>query len=114
MRMWNVPTAWMCRQHLLGEHVEMHMFTGAIMKGSDLAGYIEHGLVVPRQIPTRHTQLAEELVRRGYHHKSPLRNIPHDMQLPVGSVDTRKNVAELMRRCPECRDRIEERCSIKI
>jgi hypothetical protein len=44
-----------------------------------------------------------------------LQDIPHD-RLPVGRVDTRKNVAELMRRCPECRDRIEDakRCSTKI
>lgn len=44
MRMWMVPPELMCRQHLLGEHVELHMFVGAINKGTSvvtLPGYCE-------------------------------------------------------------------------
>ena len=33
MRMWNVDPKLMCNKHLLGEHVEMHMFFGTIQKG---------------------------------------------------------------------------------
>ena len=33
MRMWLVNPALLCRQHLLGEHVEMHMFAGHILEG---------------------------------------------------------------------------------
>ena len=32
MRMWLVPPQLMCDQHLLGEHLEMHMFIGTIRK----------------------------------------------------------------------------------
>lgn len=41
MRMWKVNPKNMCRQHLLGEHVECHMFVGAILKGISLSGYIK-------------------------------------------------------------------------
>ena len=34
MRMWNVDVTKMCNKHLLGEHVEMHMFVGIIIKGT--------------------------------------------------------------------------------
>jgi hypothetical protein len=30
MRMWMVPPKVMCRKHLLGEHVEIHMLAGSL------------------------------------------------------------------------------------
>ena len=33
MRQWYVPAECMCRQHLLGEHCEHHMFVGTLKKG---------------------------------------------------------------------------------
>ena len=32
MRMWGVDPKQMCRQHLLGEHVELHMQAGAVLE----------------------------------------------------------------------------------
>ncbi len=45
MRMWNVLPEYLCRKHLLGEHVEMHMFVGTIKRGVSLNGYIKNKLV---------------------------------------------------------------------
>ena len=38
MRMWMVPVQYMCRKHLLGEHVEHHMLVGSIHKGLSMRG----------------------------------------------------------------------------
>ena len=33
MRMWMIDPKLLCRKHLLGEHLEIHMFVGTINKG---------------------------------------------------------------------------------
>ena len=58
MRMWKVNPKVMCRQHLLGEHVEMHMFVGCWNKGIKLNGYLEGGLVELCEVKNRHDELA--------------------------------------------------------
>lgn len=97
----------MCRQHLLGEAREMHTLVGTILHGKRLSGtkYITAGLVEVHNIKNRHTELALEMVRRGYNHKSPLLEF---QDWTEGSVDSSANLAELSRRCPECRKRIEQ------
>jgi len=72
MRMWNVNHKFLCRQHLLGEHVEMHMFVGCIKMHTNIQGYIDKGLVEVFYIKTRHDNLVKEMLSRGYKHKSPL------------------------------------------
>ena len=98
--MWKVDVTKMCRKHLLGEHVEMHMFFGTIKKGKSLRGYVEKGLIETRHIKKRHEQLANELVRRGYKHKSNMENFSVKIE---GKVDIEKNTQELRRRCTSCR-----------
>jgi hypothetical protein len=44
MRMWMVPTKIMCDKHLLGEHVEHHMFLGSLKQGFNLDGYVKNNL----------------------------------------------------------------------
>ncbi len=101
MRMWKVNPKNMCRKHLLGEHVEMHMFIGVINKGKSLAGYINTGLVEIDQIIIRHNELVEEMKNRGYNHKSPI-NI--DYKLPsLGQVNILSNEKELKHRCKDCK-----------
>ncbi len=73
MRMWMVNPRSMCRRHLLGEHVECHMFLGTLRKGLSLGGYFAHNCLEPASLKARHEQLAAEMVRRGYRHGSPLR-----------------------------------------
>ena len=103
MRMWNVNPKVMCRKHLLGEHVEMHMFLGTIKKKSSIKGYIDTGLVEVHNIIKRHDIIANEMKKRGYKHQSPSINLK---LFRAGKVDKELNVLELARRCIDCRARI--------
>lgn len=100
MRMWNVDPRLMCRKHLLGEHVEMHMFAGTLAKGVGIQGYLDRGLVEVDRIRIRHDELAEEMVRRGYKHRSGLRDDCPSFR--AGRVNVEENLQELARRCPQC------------
>lgn len=110
MRMWGVQPDLMCDKHLLGEHVEMHMFVGAITKGTSLLGYTRAGLVDVDLIKKRHDQLAKEMKARGMNHKSPILGPLETMYdllqffvEPHGQVDPVVSQAELLRRCARCR-----------
>lgn len=101
MRMWNVDPKLMCDKHLLGEHVEMHMFVGTIRKGVSLKGYITGGLVETQHIKRRHDELVVEMERRGMNHQSPMPD--GGLVLAAGSVNVESNLVELANRCPACR-----------
>jgi hypothetical protein len=88
----------MCRQHLLGEHVECHMIAGCISKGFSLSGYIEGGLVDLSRLSARHDALAREMSSRGYAHKSPLGKV----RATGGKVDSSRSERELKSRCRRC------------
>jgi len=107
MRMWNVDPKYMCRQHLLGEHVEMHMFVGIIIKGTSLEGYIRGGLVEVHNIQKRHDELVVEMLRRGYKHHSPLPD-SYKLKLIAGKVDGKWNEVELTKRCLGCRLEVQK------
>lgn len=102
MRMWKVPPYAMCRQHLLGEHLEMHMFAGVLRKGLSLRGYIDRGLVEVDSIGYRHDQLVLEMFNRGYEHKTPL-DVSWIPLTPVGDISVLGSTRILRDRCPECR-----------
>ena len=99
MRMWKVDVKKMCRKHLLGEHVELHMFVGTILKGISLKGYVEKGLIETSYIFRRHQEIVAEMRRRGMNHKSPLPEFEIDK---MGEIDVEENERELHRRCVEC------------
>jgi len=99
MRLWGVDPTKLCTQHLLGEHVETHMFAGCLIRNKNLSGYVNTGLVDLSMLKTRHDILAEELLRRGYNHNSQYPTI----ELPsLGYIDIVANEAELRRRCRKC------------
>lgn len=104
MRMWGVNPALLCDKHLLGEHVEMHMFAGSIRKGISTQGYEQTGLVVLSKIRSRHDALAREMKRRGMNHRSPMERIVDGRK--GGWINQQENLKELKRRCRECRKRI--------
>jgi len=105
MRMWGVGCKYLCNQHLLGEHLEMHMFTGTIKKGIKINGYIRKGLVNPPEIKRRHDQLAEEMIKRGMNHKSPLQEF--EQPFIESPINVEENLKTLSERCPNCRQRIK-------
>ena len=100
MRMWLVNPRCLCRKHLLGEHVELHMTIGCINKGTSIRGYIEKGLLETHKILERHEELVIEMNRRGYKHNSPCKEF--ECPPPEGFVDIEANYKELKNRCKEC------------
>lgn len=102
MRMWMVPTNIMCRNHLLGEHVEIHMLVGTINKKGNVTGYINSGLLEFKSLKCRHDELIKEMTRRGYKHNSPLPDILFEIENK--KVNVEENIKELCRRCDKCRE----------
>lgn len=102
MRMWNVEASGMCSKHLLGEHVEMHMFVGTLNKNKSIEGYINKGLVEVHNIRKRHNNLVREMKARGMNHRSPL---PGFKTTKKGKVNVHKNKEDLINRCKECKKR---------
>ena len=105
VRMWGIDERFMCRQHLLGEHVEMHMIAGSIIRGKSIEGYTLNGLIETSRIQERHDYIANAMVGRGYNHQSPLEYVD---QLNQGWLDRDKNAGDLFERCDLCRHRFEE------
>jgi hypothetical protein len=94
----------MCRQHLLGEHVEIHMFIGTINKGKSVKGYLKKGLLEVHNLYSRHEELVEEMKRRGYRHCSDVDKKWRTAE-KLGNVDKKKSLEELLNRCPRCKQR---------
>ena len=90
----------MCRKHLLGEHVETHMFVGSIMKQKSMDGYYKNGLLEIHNLADRHEALADEMVRRGYNHNSPM---GFATSLIEGKIDIEENLKVLRDRCEDCK-----------
>ena len=106
MRMWMVDPGVMCRKHLLGEHVELHMMAGHLQLGRKVDGYVRENCVQPRSIAARHKALIAEMTRRGYKHASLLHQPKIAVhQHPEAVVDAASSLADLVGRCSECRER---------
>lgn len=110
MRMWLVDPATMCRKHLLGEHVEMHMYLGSMLRRGQMTGYLEGNLLEPAVLFSRHEELAAEMASRGYKHASPMDEVAAT-QAPTAYlsnfematvIDKTAAMTELHNRCPEC------------
>jgi hypothetical protein len=103
MRMWMVDPAIMCRKHLLGEHVELHMAAAHLLLGRKVDGWADNNCLQPEAIGVRPKALTVEMTLRGYRHTSPLRQ-PRVLktQRPEACVNSIAAKVELTRRCAEC------------
>jgi hypothetical protein len=75
VRVWDVSPSILCRQHLLGEHRELHAIWSVLVQGKK--GYAKHPETLRwrgklRALFARHEALVEEMTRRGFSHRSPL------------------------------------------
>lgn len=75
MRVWDVPPRILCRQHLLGEHREIHAIWTILTE--DKPGYRNHPEVQRWQgklqaLYNRHQTVVKEMEERGFTHASPL------------------------------------------
>ena len=75
MRIWDIPPKKLCRNHLLGEHRELHAIWSILTKSKK--GYSRHPETLRwknklRPLYLRHEKLVREMQKRGYNHKSRL------------------------------------------
>ena len=111
MRMWMVDPKIMCSQHLVGEHLEIHMFIGTLRKGVSIAAYVRSNAVEPKALYSRHEELIEEMGNRGYKKDgSPvdeqevqelIEKLPEDIL--NAKVDVEESQDLLLDRCEDCR-----------
>ncbi len=102
MRMWMIDPRTLCQKHLLGEAGEIHKFRHNFVKGHSIEG--RRGQIEPQSMKTRHDELAEEMLRRGYKHQSPYKQPDLSAyDLRGHGVDRERSLADLLARCPKCR-----------
>lgn len=75
MRIWDIEPSKLCRNHLLGEHRELHAIWSIITKNKK--GYSLHPETLRwhgklKALYLRHEKLSKEMKNRGYNHLSPL------------------------------------------
>ncbi len=75
MRIWDLDPGRLCRQHLLGEHRELHALWVILTAGRK--GFARHPETMRwrgklKALYLRHESLAAEMARRGYRHRTPL------------------------------------------
>jgi hypothetical protein len=75
VRIWCVPVSELDRQHLLGEHAELHCIVGALLE--KYKAYRNHPETLRfkdriEQLYYRHAEQVAEMAKRGYRHNSPL------------------------------------------
>lgn len=117
MRQWiGVPAQVLCQPHLLGEHCEHHMFIGTLQKGINITGYLTNNLLEPLSLYDRHEEIRLEMIRRNMSHLTHI-NKPVLMRLLQTNlteeelnwkINQEEARAELMRRCPDCKERYRE------
>jgi len=84
MRIWDISPEYLCKQHLLGEHRELHAIWTVITEHKQ--GYSKHPETLRwvdslAALYSRHETEVLEMEKRGYHHYSPL-----DKSLAVGNT----------------------------
>jgi hypothetical protein len=75
MRIWDLPPEVLCRNHLLGEHRELHAIWSILTNNKK--GYSRHPEIIRwrgrlKALYLRHQILVKEMGNRGYKHNSPL------------------------------------------
>jgi hypothetical protein len=109
VRVWDIPPGKLCRDHLLGEHRELHAIWVILTKKRK--GYSRHPETLRwkgklRALYTRHGKLVKEMRKRGYKHRSNLSS-----KLATGSkrqcayIDTPKVQINILKR---------KRCGCKV
>lgn len=110
MRLWMVEPKNLCNQHLLGEHQEVHMAAGCIVKGwqSSLSGLAKTGKMEVQSIVDRHAALEAEMLRRNMTPVAPFPDVEGKLW-NEGHVLWSESIVTLYIRCEGCRERIGER-----
>jgi len=104
-----IDPATLCRQHLVAEHHECHVFLGKLKAQHRVDGYIGGNLLEVESLYSRHEELVAEMEARGYKHDSPMGPIeaynaglyiPKDLRTRY--IDKDRARVELHCRCQAC------------
>ncbi len=96
MRIWDLPPNILCRQHLLGEHRELHAIWTVL--AGEKTGYASHPETLRWKGNNRHEALVTEMCNRGYNHRSPLDEVDARGESKQSEyVDTPERQLELLR-----------------
>jgi len=109
MRIWDIPPQKLCRNHLLGEHRELHAIWSILTQNKK--GYRHHpetrrweGKL--KALYLRHESLVAEMIKRGYHHRSPL-----NISLAIGESMQKKFIDSIEKQIQILR---EKQCGCRV
>lgn len=112
MRMWGVDPRILCRKHLLGYHLEMHMFLGALKEKKKLTGFYKNNLFEPKSLKKCHDLVSLEMLHRTYNHKTPMTQEEFEDGIKdltdeerTWEIDREKSLIDLLMRCKNCGER---------
>ena len=108
MRMWMTNPKMLCRKHLIGEHGEIHKFRPSFIKKHNMENRVRYGQIDHTRMKQRHDELVNEMLCRGYKHKSPYEqpDVSYIQSKPCVSI--KWNVQDLKLRCEACKKRLEK------
>jgi len=75
LRVWDIPPSKLCRNHLLGEHNEIHALWSILI--NDKKGFAKHPETLRwkgklNALYNRHQEIVHEMEKRNYNHESLL------------------------------------------
>lgn len=109
MRIWDIPPDKLCRNHLLGEHTELHAIWNILTQGK--TGYASHPETLRwkgklKALFRVHDDIVQEMLARGYNHNSPLdKTLAKGKSVQTSYVDSIERQIEILR---------EKGCSCRI
>jgi hypothetical protein len=110
--MWMIDPRFLCRQHLLGCHLEHHMFLGALKKKKKLKGFFLNNCFEPKSLKASHDEIVLEMLHRTYQHNTPLSQEEVDDAIQylndeerAWCVDREASLKMLLMKCTKCGSR---------
>ena len=110
--MWFVDPEYLCKNHLLGEHNEIHKLVGGVLHHPHglaiLNGQAGDGNVDITRARSSHDELVVEMERRVYNHDDESGWVVCGVTRFFNSSECsrNRNLEDLADRCEECRKRI--------
>ncbi|MFA4941546.1 MAG: pyrimidine dimer DNA glycosylase/endonuclease V [Patescibacteria group bacterium] len=106
MRIWDIDPKYLCREHLLGEHRELHAIWSII--NNDKKGYRNHPetkrwIGKNKALYLRHEKLMAEMKKRGYKHNSSLpKNLARGLKEQSEFIHSHREQKEILKnkKCP--------------
>ena len=101
MRIWDINPKYLCREHLLGEHRELHAIWSIL--NNNKKGYRNHPetkrwVGKNKALYLRHEKLVGEMERRKYKHNSPLsKKLARGLSKQNQFVNTKREQKEILK-----------------